>query len=149
MTNSKDCIVEAGKTAGIAGGIGLFVSTMQNTAQKHTTGARGVFTRTGGTIAFFAAMGGIFSLGECAAKGIREQDDAINAAVGGCAAGMLAGIKSHSFAKMCAGCAAVGATMYAYEASGGLKGGFANKTREEKTQHEKDFFKQPLTAAEE
>ena len=39
-------------------------------------------------------MGGIFTLGECAAKGVREQDDAINAAIGGCAAGMLAGIKS-------------------------------------------------------
>ncbi|KAL9538774.1 hypothetical protein MBANPS3_010687 [Mucor bainieri] len=149
MTNSKDCIAEAGKTAGIAGGIGLFVSAMQNTAQKHTTGARGVLTRTGGTIAFFAAMGGIFTLGECAAKGVREQDDAINAAIGGCAAGMLAGIKSHSFSKMCAGCAAVGATMYAYEATGELKGGFANKTREEKKQHEKDFFKQPLSTAEE
>jgi hypothetical protein len=33
-------------------------------------------------------------LGECAAKGIREEDDAMNAAIGGCAAGMLAGIKS-------------------------------------------------------
>jgi len=56
MTNSKDCIAEAGKTAGIAGGIGLFVSAMQNTAQKHTTGARGVLTRTGGTIAFFGKI---------------------------------------------------------------------------------------------
>jgi hypothetical protein len=53
MTATKDCIAEAGKTAGIAGGIGLFVSAMQNTATKHTTGARGVITRTGGTIAFF------------------------------------------------------------------------------------------------
>lgn len=50
---NKDCIAEAGKTAGIAGGIGLFVSAMQNTAQKHKDGARGVVTRTGGTIAFF------------------------------------------------------------------------------------------------
>lgn len=53
MTASKDCIAEAGKTTAIAGGIGLFVSAMQNTAQKHTDGARGVLTRTGGTIAFF------------------------------------------------------------------------------------------------
>jgi uncharacterized protein (DUF779 family) len=53
MTATKDCIAEAGKTAGIAGGIGLFVSAMQNTATKHTTGARGVITRTGGTVAFF------------------------------------------------------------------------------------------------
>jgi hypothetical protein len=50
---------------------------------------------------------------------------------------------------MCIGCAAVGSTMYAYEATGELKGGFANKTREEKKQHEKEFFKQPLSAAEE
>jgi hypothetical protein len=50
---TKDCIAEAGKTAGIAGGIGLFVSAMQNTAQKHKDGAKGVITRTGGTIAFF------------------------------------------------------------------------------------------------
>lgn len=53
MTATKDCIAEAGKTAGIAGGIGLFVSAMQNTATKHKTGAKGVITRTGGTIAFF------------------------------------------------------------------------------------------------
>lgn len=39
-------------------------------------------------------MGGIFTLGECAAKDIRGQDDAVNAAIGGCAAGLLAGIKS-------------------------------------------------------
>lgn len=53
MTATKDCIAEAGKTAGIAGGMGLFVSAMQNTIQKHNTGAKGVITRTGGTIAFF------------------------------------------------------------------------------------------------
>ncbi|KAI7899322.1 uncharacterized protein BX663DRAFT_521296 [Cokeromyces recurvatus] len=142
MTETKDCIAEAGKTAAIAGGVGFFVSAIQNIVQKHTTGARGVITRTGGTVAFFAAMGGIFTLGECTAKDIRGKDDAINAAIGGCAAGMLAGIKSHSFAKMGAGCAAVGATMYAYEASGELKGIYANKTREERKQHEKEFFKQ-------
>jgi hypothetical protein len=39
-------------------------------------------------------MGGIFSIGECAAQGIREKEDPVNAAIGGCAAGLLAGIKS-------------------------------------------------------
>lgn len=46
---------------------------------------------------------------------------------------------------MCAGCAAVGTTMYAYESTGELKGAWANKTREEKKQHEKDFFKPTST----
>lgn len=44
-------------------------------------------------------MGGIFTLGECAAKDIRGEDDALNAAIGGCAAGMLAGIKSELLTK--------------------------------------------------
>lgn len=43
---------------------------------------------------------------------------------------------------MTIGCAAVGTTMYAYEATGQLKGSFADKTREEKKQYEKEFFKQ-------
>ncbi|EIE82911.1 hypothetical protein G6F46_001544 [Rhizopus delemar] len=142
MTASKDCLLDSGKTAAVSGGIGLVVSAMQNTIQKHHTGARGVITRTGGTIAFFAAMGGIFTIGECVAKDIRKEDDAINAAIGGCAAGFLAGVRTHSFGKMALGCAAIGGTMYTYEASGQLKGQFANKTREEKKEHSKSFFKQ-------
>lgn len=39
-------------------------------------------------------MGGIFTLGECVAKDIRKEDDAINAAIDGCAAGFLAGVRS-------------------------------------------------------
>jgi hypothetical protein len=56
MTANRDCLGEAAKTGAIAGGIGLFVSAMQNTVQKHTTGAKGVITRTGGTIAFFGKL---------------------------------------------------------------------------------------------
>lgn len=51
--DNKDCLYEAGKVAGISGGIGVIVSAMQNTVQKHKEGAKGVFTRTGSTIAFF------------------------------------------------------------------------------------------------
>jgi hypothetical protein len=49
----KDTIADAGKAAAVAGGIGLIMSAMQNTVQKHTIGAKGVLTRTGGTVAFF------------------------------------------------------------------------------------------------
>lgn len=41
-------------------------------------------------------MGGIFTLGECIAEDIRGEDDAINAGIGGCAAGLAAGIRSKS-----------------------------------------------------
>ena len=52
MTGNKDCLVDAGKTTAVAGGAGLFISAIQNTMAKHSEGAKGVFTRTGGTIGF-------------------------------------------------------------------------------------------------
>jgi hypothetical protein len=43
--------------AGVVGlqsaGVGLLVSAVQNTLNRHSAGAAGVFTRTGGTITFF------------------------------------------------------------------------------------------------
>lgn len=51
--DNNDCLYNAGKTTVISGSLGLVVSAMQNTVQKHTEGAKGVFTRTGGTIALF------------------------------------------------------------------------------------------------
>jgi len=38
-----------------AGTLGLIVSTVQNALGKHSHGAMGVVTRTGGTIGFFGA----------------------------------------------------------------------------------------------
>ncbi|ORX47695.1 hypothetical protein DM01DRAFT_1385728 [Hesseltinella vesiculosa] len=141
--DNNDCIYDSGKTALIAGGLGFVVSAMQNTVQKHKEGAAGVLTRTGGTVGLFAAMGGIFTLGECVAKDIRQEDDPINAAIGGCAAGLVAGIKTHSIAKMCAACAGVGATMYGYEYAGQLKGSMAGKSQAERKEIHDSFFKQP------
>ncbi|KAL0084131.1 hypothetical protein J3Q64DRAFT_1809179 [Phycomyces blakesleeanus] len=149
MTANKDAIAEAGKTAAITGGLGLFVSAMQNTVQKHTEGAKGVFTRTGSTVAIFAAMGGIFSLGESVAHSVRGEDDALNAGIGGCAAGMVSVLRTKSIAKMCAACAGVGATMYAYEYSGGLKGSLVGKSLQEKKEIRDSFFTQPNKVEEE
>lgn len=49
---------------------------------------------------------------------------------------------AHSIATMCAACAGVGATMFAYEYSGGnLKGALANMPEEEKKAWRESFFK--------
>lgn len=42
---------------------------------------------------------------------------------------------------MCAACAGVGATMYAYEASGEFKGLMDGKTQQEKKDYRDSFFK--------
>ncbi|KAI9316812.1 Tim17/Tim22/Tim23/Pmp24 family-domain-containing protein [Dichotomocladium elegans] len=138
---NNDCLYDAVKTTAIAGSLGLVISAMQNTVQKHTEGAKGVLTRTGGTVGLFAAMGGIFALTECASKSVRGENDAINAGIAGCAAGLVAGVKTHSIAKMCAACAGVGATMFAYEYSGAFKGALSGKSLEEKKAHRDSFFK--------
>lgn len=42
---------------------------------------------------FVAAMGGVFALTECAAENIRGENDAYNAGIAGCAAGLVAGVR--------------------------------------------------------
>lgn len=43
--------ISAGSTSA---GVGLLVSAVQNSLQKHKAGAMGIFTRTGSTIALFS-----------------------------------------------------------------------------------------------
>lgn len=81
------------KTALQGAGVGLLVSAVQNSLDKHNKGAMGVFTRTGGTIGLFAAMAGIFAGGEAISANVRQTDDAWNTAIGGCAAGFVAGLR--------------------------------------------------------
>ncbi|KAL7285376.1 hypothetical protein ACG7TL_000471 [Trametes sanguinea] len=76
-----------------AAGVGALVSAVQNALGKHSSGAAGFFTRTGGTIGFFAAMGTTFALTESIVANQRQVDDPLNGAAGACAAGFLAGIR--------------------------------------------------------
>ncbi|ORY94727.1 Tim17/Tim22/Tim23/Pmp24 family-domain-containing protein [Syncephalastrum racemosum] len=145
-SDNNDCLYDAGKMTAVSAGLGLVISAMQNTVQKHTEGAKGVFTRTGSTIGLFAAVGGIFTATECASKSIRGEDDAINAGIAGCAAGFVAGVKTGSIAKMCAACAGVGATMFAYEYSGELKGALNGKSVSERKDVRDSFFKTTTNA---
>lgn len=49
----ENCTSTALQYGGIAAGVGLFASSFQNSFDTHSHGAKGVFTRTGGTIGFF------------------------------------------------------------------------------------------------
>ena len=52
----KPTLEYASTVAMKAGGVGLFVSALQNALGKHSYGAMGVLTRTGSTIGFFGAF---------------------------------------------------------------------------------------------
>jgi hypothetical protein len=53
----KPTLEYASKVTMQAGGVGLFVSALQNALGKHSYGAMGVLTRTGGTVAFSGVSG--------------------------------------------------------------------------------------------
>ncbi|KAJ1026798.1 hypothetical protein NDA16_002095 [Ustilago loliicola] len=116
-----------GMTSGAASaGAGLLVSAIQNSVQTHNKGALGVFTRTGSTIALFTAMGGIFSYTDSTVANFRQKDDAINGAVGGCAAGMVLGAAARSVPMMFGGCASLAALIGTFDAAGkSLQGTYA------------------------
>ena len=89
--HSKSAL-QAGMSTAMAGaGAGAFVSAVQNSLSKHKQGAMGMFTRTGSTISFFTAAAGAYAFTDATVANAREQDGAINAAAGGCAAGFVMG----------------------------------------------------------
>ncbi|KAF8078682.1 hypothetical protein FPV67DRAFT_1557933 [Lyophyllum atratum] len=120
-------------------GIGAFISAIQNALGNHPKGAMGFVTRSGGTIGFFAAMGATFALTESVVANTRRKDDAVNGAVGACAAGFLAGIRARSIPMALGSCVVLGAAMGTFDYAGQLTGE-AGSTPEERR---KRFFKHP------
>ncbi|WWD21499.1 hypothetical protein CI109_105985 [Kwoniella shandongensis] len=126
-------------------GVGLLVSAVQNALESHNAGALGIFTRTGGTIGFFAAMGFSFSFTQAITANIRETDDALNGAAGGCAAGFLAGVRARSFPIAVGACAGMGTLIGTFSAAGNSLTGTNRKLlpRPEREELRQAFFKQP------
>ncbi|KAF2838590.1 hypothetical protein M501DRAFT_1004358 [Patellaria atrata CBS 101060] len=87
----KDAIKSTIQTTMITATFGGFISAVQNTLTKQNVGAMGIFTRTGGTIGVFAAMGGSYEFAKMAAANLREKDDSWNPAIGGFFGGSMIG----------------------------------------------------------
>ncbi|KAI9703980.1 MAG: hypothetical protein M1820_005762 [Bogoriella megaspora] len=81
------------KTTAATATAGTFVSAIQNTLSKHNVGAMGVFTRSGGTIAVFAAMGASYEFFKNASANLREKNDSLNPTIGGFFAGSMVGLR--------------------------------------------------------
>jgi len=114
------------------------VSAVQNALGSHNYGAAGILTRTGGTIGFFGAMGATFALTESVVANTREEDDALNGAAGGCAAGFLAGIRARSLPVAVIGCTVLGAAVGTFDYGGKSITGGGALSQEEKRN---SFFK--------
>lgn len=55
--DAREPVADAAKMGLITGGVGVFISTIQNALSSHNRGALGIFTRTGGTIGIFGQSG--------------------------------------------------------------------------------------------
>ncbi|KAL7419993.1 hypothetical protein Q5752_004956 [Cryptotrichosporon argae] len=142
-------VAVASKVTLQSAGVGLLVSSVQNALEKHDRGAAGVLTRTGGTIGFFAAMGFAFSLTHSVVANVRETDDALNGAAGGCAAGFVAGLRAKSLPMAVGSCAAMATLIGTFEATGSQLTGTDRQAlpRPEREERRLRFFKQPKEAA--
>ncbi|KAI1929262.1 hypothetical protein LOZ12_000745 [Ophidiomyces ophidiicola] len=98
----KDAVGATIKSTLMTGSVGLFASAVQNTLAKQNIGPWGVFTRTGSTVALFAAliaatMGGAYEFVKTASANLREKEDHWNATWGGFFAGAAMGLKGKLF----------------------------------------------------
>ncbi|KAK2628936.1 hypothetical protein QTJ16_002039 [Diplocarpon rosae] len=120
----KDTIKAAIQGTLVTGAAGGFISAIQNTLTKRNVGAWGVFTRTGGTIAVFAAVGGTYEFTRFASANLRERDDSLNPALGGFLAGSILGLRSGSAPVMLGYGALVAVVLGTYDYTGGTLSGF-------------------------
>ncbi len=84
-------------------------------------------------------MGGIFSYTDATVANFRQKDDAINGAIGGCAAGVVLGAAARSVPMMFGGCASLAALIGTFDAAGkSLSGVYARPSPNDFTHSDHD-----------
>lgn len=147
--HAQDAIKASAKGTLVVGGAGLFLSAIQNSLQKNNIGAWGVFTRSGGTVASFAAVGGVFEFSRVAMANLREKNDVWNTVVSGFLGGSVFGLSSGKMPKII-GMGAVTATVLAVmDYTGGTLRGWGNEKQEDGFAYKEHLRKNRRRPAEE
>ncbi|KAI0381367.1 hypothetical protein F5Y04DRAFT_280899 [Hypomontagnella monticulosa] len=117
--HQHDAIKSGIKGALFGGGAGLITSAVQNSLARRNVGAWGVFTRTGGTIAMFTAVGTVYSFSKDAAANLREKDDTLNVTIASFLGGASIGLRTGRMPQILGFGAAFSIIMSAFEYTGG------------------------------
>ncbi|CAD6564858.1 MAG: hypothetical protein ASARMPRED_005711 [Alectoria sarmentosa] len=120
----KDAVGLAIESTLITGAAGLAISAIQNTLTKQNVSGWGVFTRSGGVIAMFAASGGIYGFAKAAAANLREKDDSWNPAIGGFLSGGVFGLRFRTFPAVLGFGAGLAVVQGAFDYTGGKFSGY-------------------------
>ncbi|OAA64682.1 NADH-ubiquinone oxidoreductase subunit [Niveomyces insectorum RCEF 264] len=127
----QDALKEGLKGTLVVGGAGLFLSAIQNSLQRKNVGAWAVFTRTGGTVASFAAVGGVFEFSRVAMANLRRKNDVYNTAVSGFLAGSVFGLSSGKIPRVIGMGAFTAVVLATFDFTGGTLSGWARQTEED------------------
>ncbi|MCJ1288366.1 hypothetical protein MMC26_007721 [Xylographa opegraphella] len=120
----KDAVTAGIKSSLVTGAAGALVSSVQNTLTKQNVTAWGIFTRTGGTIAVFAAMGGTYEFTKLASANLREKDDSWNTAIGGFLAGSVLGMRFRTIPAVLGYGAGLAVFLGTFDYTGGVLTGY-------------------------
>ncbi|KAF2096482.1 NADH-ubiquinone oxidoreductase 213 kDa subunit [Rhizodiscina lignyota] len=132
-----DAVSETVKTTAIMGGAGAILSGVQNSLARQNLGLMGIFTRTGGTIVTFAAIGASYAFCSSASANLREKKDSYNQAIGGFFGGAMLGLRARSLPSMVGYGAGLAVLMFTYDYGGGqLNGYFKDPQVDEYERHE-------------
>ncbi|KAI9813535.1 MAG: hypothetical protein M1832_006266 [Thelocarpon impressellum] len=121
----KDALGAAITGTMVTGAAGSVVSGIQNTLTKQNVSAWGVFTRTGGTITTFAAMGGAYEFVKVASANLREKDDSWNPSLGGFAAGAVMGLRFRTIPAVLGYGAGFAVILGTFDYTGGVLTGYS------------------------
>ncbi|MCJ1394976.1 hypothetical protein MMC18_007857 [Xylographa bjoerkii] len=120
----KDAVTAGIKSTLVTGAAGALISSVQNTLTKQNVTAWGIFTRTGGTIAVFAAMGGTYEFTKLASANLREKDDSWNTAIGGFLAGSVLGMRFRTMPAVLGYGAGLAVLLGTFDYTGGVLTGY-------------------------
>ncbi|KAF2239475.1 hypothetical protein EV356DRAFT_528073 [Viridothelium virens] len=120
----RDAISSTAKTTAVTTLAGTTASAIQNTLTKQNVGAMGIFTRYGGTIAVFAAMGASYEFVKCASANLREKDDHWNTTLGAFFSGSMVGLKKGTLPAFLGYGAALAVIAGVYDYTGGSLSGY-------------------------
>ncbi|KAI9797873.1 MAG: hypothetical protein M1833_005073 [Piccolia ochrophora] len=120
----KDAVGASLKGTMITGAAGLFISAIQNSLTKQNVSAMSVFSRTGGTIAVFAAMGGAHEFVRNASANLRQRDDSWNPTFGGFVAGAVLGLRFRTMPSVMGYGAGLAVAMGVFDYTGGRLTGY-------------------------
>ncbi|PSR97820.1 hypothetical protein BD289DRAFT_383755 [Coniella lustricola] len=114
-----DAVAAGTNAALLTGGAGFFAASIKNAMRAKNVGALAVFTKTGGLIFTWTAMGGAFEFARNASANLRQKHDHYNHAIGGFCAGAILGLHSGRMPAVLGWGVSTALLMSGFEFSGG------------------------------